>query len=75
MKLKSRQSIMETTTNPNAKDVDSTVTDPNTICKSINERAYQIGLSLVPKEKLDFYNKHGDKYVFTLDAAPIVQAG
>lgn len=75
MKLKSWQSILASTSDAKANELDNKVTDPNTVCKNINEYVYNRALALVPKDKLDFYLKHGDQYVFANDISPIIAAG
>ena len=75
MKMKSRQSILIATSNKDAGKMDTKVTDPSSTCKTINEKIYQTALSMIPKEKVDFYLKHGDQYTFGEDVSPFIGIG
>lgn len=75
MKLKSRQSFNFVTTDIYAADKDVKISDPNTLCRQVNEHSYKVGLSLVAPDVLEFYLKNGVKYVFGDDAEPAIPAG
>ena len=67
MKLKSRQSFMEISTNENASKLDISETDPDSTCQSINEQVYEQALKLVESKRLEFYHKYGVPMVFGKD--------
>lgn len=75
MKLRSRQSLIEVTTDPNAINLEFSETDPSSMCMKINERIYQLALGLVEPRRLDFYEKYGVKMVFGEDRSPVVPGG
>lgn len=75
MKLKSRQSIIQATTNVNASQLNYLETDPPTICKSINEKIYEIALSMAEPRRVDFYKRYGTPMVFDEDFVGAVPAG
>lgn len=75
MKLKSRQSFIQVTTDPNAVHLEFSETDPSNVCTKINERIYQLAVNLVEPRRLDFYEKYGVKMVFAEDRSPIIPGG
>jgi hypothetical protein len=67
VKLKSLQSIIQVTSDENAGNLDTKITDPDTICQQINEHALQAAVKLMPKERLNLYIDNGPEIVFEKD--------
>lgn len=75
MKLKSRQSFLQVTTDPNAVNLDFNETDPSFKCKKINEKIYQLAIDMVEPGRLEFYEKYGVKMVFGEDLSALLPGG
>jgi hypothetical protein len=76
MKLKSRQAILDVTVHPNGSHaLDVKETDPDTLCRDINEYAYLYAKNMVPKDVLARFEEHGTPFVFEDDKSPAVPAG
>jgi hypothetical protein len=75
VKFKSRQSIIEATSDQNASKLDFRKTDPPSVCQSINQAIYKDALELVEPRRLEFYKKYGTPMVFVEDKTGAVPAG
>lgn len=75
MKLKSRQSFLQVTTDPMAINLDFSETDPSFKCQKVNERMYQLAIDIVEPRRLDFYERYGVKMVFGEDLSALLPGG
>ena len=72
IKMKSRQVFQLSSFNTNASLEES---DPLSLCKDINQKSYDMALSLASKSVLDRYQQYGQKMVMVQDAEPILPIG
>ena len=68
VKLKSRQSIIQATLDKYIGNVDVSETDPDSVCREMNEHALQVALNHLPQSRKDLFHQFGERIVFQQDS-------
>jgi hypothetical protein len=66
-KMKSRQSFLEVTRDPEAGQLDLSLTEAGASCQSMNQYALEVALKHVPQDRVDLFHKYGTRVVFEKD--------